>query len=358
MPQQRISPTRTLFMILLVLGLVAAACGNDDTGSETNGSDGDNEQPDDGDTDPPANGESAGTIGYLVAGDRNDGGFYEGQVEAVLAAGETAGYEVVVVDNVNPGAAREAFENVARQAPDLIIAGGAELAEGFMPVAEAPEYSDTTFVMVTSAPAASEHYATAGANENEAHYVGGVAMGLLLERKGADTGCIVAGPELQFVMNMDTSMRAGLEYVNPELGMLVTYTGDFEDTALAQEAVTAQINQGCEVVYPYLGGALSAVVRTGNEAGIGVVSTSIDRCDDPSADFEMGILYNPALYLEEIIAAFDAGEIVEGEQWALFGVADGVGVGAVLCDPTDEEQAVLDEVVTAISSGEIAGWLG
>ncbi|MDZ7678891.1 MAG: BMP family ABC transporter substrate-binding protein [Acidimicrobiales bacterium] len=294
----------------------------------------------------------------MVAGDRNDGGFYEGQADAVAGAGAAAGYEVIVVDNVNPGAAREAFENVARQGPDLIIAGGAELAEGFVPVAESPEYADSTFVMVTSAPAASEHYATVGANENEAHYVGGVAMGLLLERRQADTGCIVAGPELQFVNNMDISMRAGLEYVNPELDMLVTYTGDFEDTALAQEAITAQINQGCEVVYPYLGGALSAVVRTGNEAGISVASTSIDRCDDTSAEFDMAILYNPALYLEEVIAAFDAGEITEGEQWALFGVADGVGVGAILCDPSEEEQAVLDEVVAAIDSGEIAGWLG
>jgi basic membrane protein A len=334
--------TVQLLAVAMALSLVATACGDDDdTSTDTTA-----------DTTDDTSAEGRGTIAYAVAGDRNDGGFYQGQVEAVEAAGEAAGYEVIVVDKVPPGAAQEAFENLARQGPDLVIGGGSELRDGLIPVSQSPEFAAITFIMVAGFPPDGDTYATVGGNENHAHFMGGVASGLLLQRAGADTACIVAGPELDFVMNMERAMRAGLEYVDPSFKMLITYTGDFEDASLAQEAATAQINQGCQVIYPYLGGALSAVVAAGNDAGIDVAATSVDRCGDTSADFALAILYNPALYLSRVIDAFAAGEIVEGEQYALYGVADGVGIGAKICDATPEEQEVLDTAAAQLAAGE------
>jgi basic membrane protein A len=170
---------------------------------------------------------------------------------------------------------------------------------------------------------------------------------------------VVAGPDLPFVRNMEANMTAGLEHVAPDKEMSVTFTGDFEDAALATEALEAQINQGCEVFYPYLGGALPAAVEAAMAAEIMVSATSVNLCD---AGFAMGILYNPALFLPTVIEAFSDGEIVEGEQFALYGVGDAEtlglddpndGVGAVICDATPEEQATLDEVRGMIVGGEI-----
>src|SRR6476646_1978921 len=63
---------------------------------------------------------SKGTIGYVVAGDRHDGGFYQGQVESVTKTAKKLGYKVIVVDKVNPGASQEAFQNLCRQGPKVI----------------------------------------------------------------------------------------------------------------------------------------------------------------------------------------------------------------------------------------------
>jgi basic membrane protein A len=301
------------------------------------------------------------TIGYVVAGDRNDGGFYQGQVEAVQAATDQLGLDLIVVDKVNPGSAQEAFENLARQGPDLIIAGGSELTDGFIPVSQSPEFADDiTFLLVAGFPPDAGSYSTVGANENEAHFMGGVAAALLLERTSGNRACVVAGPDLPFVRNMEDNMTAGLAHQAPDKEMSVTFTGDFEDAALATEALQAQINQGCEVFYPYLGGALPAAVDAANRAGIMVSATSVDLC--ATGGFAMGILYNPALFLPTVIEAFSNGEIVEGEQFALYGVGDAEtlglsdpnqGVGAVICDVTPEEQQVLDEVRAEIVGGEI-----
>lgn len=311
------------------------------------------------------NGDGHITIGHMVAGDRNDGGFYQGQVDAVIAFTEANGHTAIVVDQINPGAAREAFENLARQGVDLIIGGGPELRDGFIPVSEDPTFSAVNFILVAGFPPTSDGYATAAASENEAHFMGGVAAGLLLERTGGATACITAGPELDFVRNMAASMSAGLAHLQDNYGqaaeaeMLVAYTGDSEDAALAQEAATAQIDQGCEVIYPYLGipflgSALPAVWETAAEAGVGVMATSMDLCGIPDLEFiTMSIMYNPALYLVEIIQSFLSGGLSEGEVLATYGVGSRTGVGAKLCDPSADEQSVLNEVRAAISSGEI-----
>ena len=378
-------------LALLALALIAAGCGGDDgeeapaaqpteapaeTPDEEAPAEAPDEeapaaQPDDEPMESPGgvmnfpagvdvNGDGHITIGHVVAGDRNDGGFYQGQVDAVVAFAEANGHTAIVVDQINPGAAREAFENLARQGVDLIIGGGSELRDGFIPVSEDPTFSDINFILVAGFPPTSDGYATAAASENEAHFMGGVAAGLLLERTGGTTACITAGPELDFVRNMAASMNVGLAHLQDNYGqaaeaeMLVTFTGDFEDAALAQEAATAQINQGCEVIYPYLGGALPAVWGTAAEAGVGVMATSMDLCGIPDLGFmTMSIMYNPALYLVEIIQSFLSGGLSEGELLAIYGVGSGTGVGATICDASAGEQAILDEVRAAISGGEI-----
>jgi basic membrane protein A len=356
-----------LGVVVLGVVLVATACGDDDDDdggaatessaaatatAETTAASGDAAG---GGTNLSAdvNGDGVVRIGHVVAGDRADGGFYQGQVDAVQSIADSNGWEDVVVDKVNPGAALETFENLARQSPDLIIAGGTELADGMVPASTSEEFADIVWVLVAGFPPDGPSYATVAAAENQAHYVGGVAMALLLERSGGTTACVVGGPELPFVQNMAKALEAGLKAQNPDAELLVTLTGDFEDANLASEAIAAQLEQGCEVVYPYLGGALGAVVDAGNEAGIDVVATSFDRCDDTSSEFAMGILYNPSLYLDEVVQAFGEGGIVEGEQFALYGVGDDVGVGAVICDASGDEQAVLDETVAGIADGSI-----
>ncbi len=225
--------------------------------------------------------ENRGTIGYVVAGDSKDRGFYQGQVDSVKKQAKKLGYKVIVVDKVNPGAAQEAFENLCRQGPDLIVGGGSELTDGFIPVSESPECEDIDFILVAGFPPTGDSFSTVAANENEAHYMGGVAAGLLLQQNGGDAACVVGGPDLPFVRAMEEQMKAGLQSVAPDKEMIVTLTGDFEDAALATEALQALIDRGCTVFYPYLGGAIPAAVELAANQGIGVVSTSVDLCGIP-----------------------------------------------------------------------------
>ena len=242
-----------------------------------------------------------------------------------------------------------------------------ELTDGFVPVAESPECSKISWVLVAGFPPTSKSYATVGANENQAHYMGGVAAGLLLQQNGGSAACVVGGPDLPFVRSMEANMKAGLASVAPDKQMLVTLTGDFEDAALATEALTAQIARGCTVFYPYLGGALPAANDLATRSGIGVISTSVNLCGVPKDqiggwNIVESILYNPALYLPTVLKQFSAGKIKMGKQFALYGVGASKklgftnpndGPGAVVCNATADQQKKLDEVRSGITSGKI-----
>ncbi len=362
-----ITPIVALFAVLVLL---AAACSGDDTddGAEPVAGDepvaedeameeeamDDEAMEDEAMEEEPMEDAEVLTLGYVVAGDSQDGGFYQGQIDAAIRAAEAHGWEVIVIDQVNPGAAQEAFQNLARQGPDFIVGGGAELTDGFIPVACSGEFDQISWFLVAPFPPPEPCFSTGDSNEAQAHYIGGVAVGLLLDRSEGDTiACDIAGPELDFVKNAAAHLAAGLKDHNPDYELRVTFTGDFENAALAQEAAQAQIDQGCSVIYPYLGGALSAVVRAGNSAGINVVATSVNRCDDPSAEFAMGITFNPATWIDQVFESMASGELAHGESLGLFGVADNAGVGAVICDASPSEQQVLDDTAARIAAGEI-----
>src|SRR5262249_14634269 len=158
------------------------------------------------------------------------------------------------------------------------------------------------------------------------------AAGLLLQQNGGDVACVVGGPDLPFVRSMEANMKAGLASVAPGKQMLVTLTGDFEDAALATEALNALIARGCKVFYPYLGRALPAANDVATRAGIGIVSTSVNLCGVPKDqiggwNITESILYSPALYLPTVLKQFSAGKVKEGKQLDLYGVGDSKKLG-------------------------------
>jgi len=306
------------------------------------------------------NGDGKITIAHVVHGDSNDGGYYQGQTDAMAAHAEANGWDYIKVDKVPPGQSLETYTNLARGDADMIIAGGAEGTEGFIPIAGDPAFSHINYLLIAGFPPSTEFFSTAVASENHAHFMGGVAMSLLLERTGGKVACITGGPELPFVLNMKGSMLAGMAHAQEKYGkavgaeMLITFTGDFEDAALAVEAASAQFNQGCEIIYPYLGGAMPAVWGAAAEQGVGVVGTSMDLCGIPGLEFTtMSISYNPMYYLADLVDTFVAGDFVEGEQIAVYGAGDGLGIGANICEPTGDEQQILDEVRAELTSGTI-----
>lgn len=292
------------------------------------------------------------TIGYALSGPANDGGYYQDQAQEITKLGRQLGIKVIVDQNADPNSAA-VLEDLARQGAQVVIVDGSEFTPAILAFARDPSFSSMLPLMISGDPPVNHTYATAGGNELEAHFMGGVAAGLLLEKAHRNTACDVAGPNVAFVQNAAKAMGQGLHYVNSHYHFLVTYTGDFNNSALAASASHALISQGCYVLYPYLGGAIPAALNAATHAHILSVATSFDRCSSTNPPIAMDILYNPAFYLPRIVQALEKGAIHRGQQWQLFSVGSNVGIGATICNPTPHELSVLATVRQKLATGAI-----
>jgi len=292
------------------------------------------------------------TIGYALSGPANDGGYYQDQAREIIKLGHQLGVKVIVAPNADPNSAA-VLEDLARQGAQVVIVDGSEFTPAILAFAKNPSFSATLPLMISGDPPVNHTYATAGGNELQAHFMGGVAAGLLLQKVHRNTACDVAGLNVAFVHNAAKAMEQGLHYVNPHYHFLATYTGDFNNSALAASASRAMISQGCYVLYPYLGGAIPAALNQATRAHILSVATSFDRCGSTNPPIAMSILYNPAFYLPSVMQALQKGEIRRGQQWRLFSVGSNVGIGAKICNPTPHDTKVLAQVRQKLATGTI-----
>ncbi len=368
---------------MLVLALAAAACGGDDDagtdapepaadGGDDSGAaesaaaaDDDPSETDTGEAgggnvigegttvagQPDVNGDGEVIIGIASPGDTNDGGFYENFVKGARAYAEEAGWTVIVSDFINPADSESALADLARQNVDFLAVGATELQDGLDAIACEDEFGGIAMYLNASIAQDNPCYGQSSDNYFEIHWVLGVAAAQLLERTGGNKAGFIGGPELAFSTIAHRSMEAGLKSVKPDAELVVTHTGDFNDAALGIEAARAMLDQDIGVIHTFLGGAMFPAGGFIASNGGLALSASSDTCF-PGSPFVGSSLFPPGDYLVANLRAFAAGEYQEGVIRE-FHVGVDPEVGTVLCDSSPEEQAVLDDVVARIGSGDL-----
>ena len=300
---------------------------------------------------PDINGDGEVRIGIASPGDTNDGGFYQSFVDGARAVADELGWTVIVSDFINPVDAETALADLARQNLDFLAVGATELQDGIDAISCEEEFEHIAFYLNGTLTDAHPCYGQSSDDYFEIHWLLGVAVAQLLERTGATTAGFIGGPELAFVVVAAKSMEAGMKSVDPDFELVVTYTGDFNDAALGIEAARAMIDQDIGVIHTFLGGAMFPTGGFIAESGGSAISASANTCF-PGSPFAGASLFPPGAYLAANLRDFNEGNFREGVIRP-FKVGIDPEVGAILCDPTPEEQATIDEVVAQMGSGEL-----
>ncbi len=93
------------------------------------------------------------------------------------------------------------------------------------------------------------------------------------------------------------------------------------------------------------------MIEEANAEGVEVFATAADRCAEDGIDVFASIRFQPGAYFRTSLEQFLAGEFESGIIYeAQLGQEP---VGAILCDPTPEQQAALDEIYAGIQAGDI-----
>lgn len=362
---------RWLIAMLAVLSFVAAACGDDDddeSSAQTEDTTESTEAEDEGEAagedcrgedgcvmpgQPDVNGDGDVKIAILSPGDTNDNGYYESFIVTARDFAERNDWELVIVDKINPADAQEQARNACRQAPDMVAIAASELADA-IPVAE-EDVCDGTIWYVAGGQGVEQtpYFFQTTDVIGESQFATGVATGETMKAMGATKAGFITGPELDFSVSAFKAWTAGVKSVLPDAETVATYTGDFDDSGLGREAAQAQLDQGVELLYPYLGGATDAVADLGAEKGVLSITPGTDRCGEEK--FAISSLFSPGEFFAAALVDFESGQVELGVTREFRLGVDPVP-NVKVCDSVDgaaDIQAAVDAVVEQVASGEI-----
>lgn len=355
---------------LAVLSLLAAACGDDDdttteapsgngggNGGENGGGNGaetcTQEITDEQMSLVDANGDGTLTIAVATPGSRDDGGYYQALVECVERLTDRNGGEAIIVDQIPAADAATQIENLAKQGPDIMMIGASEIGQSLPDLAA--KYSDIFWYCNCGAGTQPDpNFAQSNDDGSEINFTAGYATGLLLKDAGKSSVAFIGNNNFNFEVESYEAFKLGLQEVDPSFEVDYYATGSFEDVQAATEAYNTAKGQGVGAVYPFLGGALEPIVKLANNDDIITMSAGkSDVCDDSGGlEYQIAVRFDAGDYLDTIFTEILTGEFKEGDV-RTFHVGQDPEPGAIICDPTDEQQAAMDEVYRRVGSGEL-----
>ncbi len=329
----RLAPTMRRILPLLVIALGSLACGGDD-----------GRQADEG----------AFQAALLTSGPVSDAGWYAGGYEGLLMLRDSLGASVSHQQTRTPAEFDEALRAYASTGYDLVFAHGFEYQDAALRVGGL--FPETTFIVSGGGRISDNVIPLIFRLEQGSYLAGMMAAGM------SRTGVVgmVGGVEIPPVQGTFRAFEAGARAVNPDVRVLETFVGNWDDVAAAKEAAVAQIGRGADVLIHNVDAASFGVFQAVREAvagGDAVWALGMNRDQNdiaPEVTLGSAVIRIPEAFLETA-RRWQAGEI-GGE--AIYtgspeGVVDFVPNPAVLDRIPDELRAAIDEARVRIEAGDL-----
>lgn len=164
---------------------------------------------------------------------------------------------------------------------DIIVCGTANLKEAAQTVAK--EYPDQKFILYDAQDelALPNIYSMDHA-QNEGAYLAGVAAALLTTSDAPlanpeKTVGFVGGGENTALDDYLIGYIQGVHSVDEDINILVSWIGDFKDTAKGKELAIAQANQGADVIFSVAGGAGLGILAGCTESNVYAIGVDSDQ---------------------------------------------------------------------------------
>jgi basic membrane lipoprotein Med (substrate-binding protein (PBP1-ABC) superfamily) len=326
-------PARTLPLLLLVPLL---ACARGDGGDGGDASD------------------DALRAALLTAGPVSDAGWYAGAYEGLLLLQETLGAEISHQQTRTPAEFDEAFLSYGSAGYDLIFAHGFEYQDAA--IRAGGRFPNTTIV-VSGGGRYAENVVPLIFQLEEGSYLAGI-LAASMSRSG--TIGMVGGVEIPPAVGTFRAFEAGARSVDPDVVVLETFIGNWDDVAAAKEAAVAQLSRGADVLIHNVDAASFGVFQAVREAvAAGRVTWALGMNRDqndvaPDVILGSAVIRIPQAFLETA-RAWQAGTLGGGPRYA--GAHDEVVdfvLNPELVDlvPADVVRAI-DEARIRIRAGEL-----
>lgn len=286
-------------------------------------------------------------VAMVLSGPVNDNGWNNTGYVGLQKIEKALGAEVAFSDQVPVPEFEETFRDYASRGYDLIIGHGDQFTDAA--VAVAAEFPSIKFAVINGNKT-SGNLASFSVADGEISFLAGAVAGL-----STSTGVVsaIGGMEIPPTMRSLEGYKAGVNYVNPDAQVLLTYTGDFKDAAKAKEAALAQISTGSDIIFYYLDAASPGVIQACQEQGARAIATITDQYDKAPDTIITSTLTDLSEMILEIGKLANEGSL-EGKVY-IYGVSNEavVKLAPFRGHVSAEVEAQIEQIKQDIISGKI-----
>ena len=183
-------------------------------------------------------------VALVLPGTINDEGWnataYRG-----LELTKEAGFETAYSENVKTSDYEAVYRGYASKGYNLIIGHGFNFLDPAKAVAA--DFPQTMFAVTSTVEYADPNVFAIDTNSSDAGFLAGVLAAKMTKTKVVAVPC---GLEIPGIIRYATGFKQGVEYVNPEIKVLSSYTGSSSDTAQLKELTAAMVKQGADIIAP------------------------------------------------------------------------------------------------------------
>ncbi len=200
------------------------------------------------------------TVALLTPGPISDQAWNGGAYDGLVALRDSLGAKISHIQTKTPAEFEENFRQYGAQGTSLVFGHGFEFQDAAVRVA--PMYPNTVYV-VTSGRVTAKNVAGVSFAFEEASYQAGMVAGATTK---TNTLGMIGGTELPPVKASFLAFERGAKAVNPDVTVLVSYIGNWDDVSAGKEQALAQIARGADIIF-----------QNADAAGLGIFQAAREK---------------------------------------------------------------------------------
>jgi basic membrane protein A len=204
-------------------------------------------------------------VALLLPGSVNDEGWNATAYRGLARIEEELGFETSFSENLKTSDYNQTFRGYAGQGFDLIIGHGFQFFDAATAVA--PEFPDITFAVTSTDQFQEPNVIGIDSNSLDAGFLSGVTAAKMTQTKKI---AAIGGTEIPGIKKYLEGVNKGVQYVDPAIEVMTTYTGSLTDSALMKEVAQQMLADGADIFCP-----------NGNQAAVGVFEMVNEHPDEP-----------------------------------------------------------------------------
>lgn len=182
-------------------------------------------------------------VALLTPGSISDQSWNSGAYAGLLRIRDSLGAVISHIETRTPAEFEENFRQYGAQGFDLVIGHGFEFQDAASRVG--PDYPNTVYV-TSSGNRVGANVAPMVFGFQDASYLAGV-LAAHLSRTGV-LG-VIGGQEMPPVRNSFEAFEVGARSVRPDVRVLTSYIGNWDDASAGREQALAQIGRGADIIF-------------------------------------------------------------------------------------------------------------